>query len=231
MRLQASFAFAAALALGYCRLAWRRRRRRQPLRSRRPEREGPRGLQGEIRYQQGRLRGRGHRDWAPNGADRFYNLVKNGFYDDARFFRVIDGFMVQFGINGDPNIAARVASTPTSRTTRSSRATSAAWSPSPPPGRTRARPRCSSISATMPPLDGQGFSPFGKVVSGMDVVDSLYGGYGEGAPNGNGPDQGRIQQQGNAYLETGVSQARLHQEGDDRAMTRAGTEDRHHGKT
>ena len=50
-------------------------------------------------------------------------------------------------------------------------------------------------------LDGQGFSPFGKVVSGMEVVDQLYGGYGEGAPNGNGPDQGRIQSQGNAYLE------------------------------
>src|SRR5258706_16425559 len=47
-----------------------------------------------------------HRDWAPNGADRFYNLVKNGFYDDVRFFRVIDGFMAQFGMNGDPTIQA-----------------------------------------------------------------------------------------------------------------------------
>ncbi len=47
-----------------------------------------------------------HRDWAPNGADRFYNLVKNGFYDENRFFRVVSGFMVQFGINGDPKVSA-----------------------------------------------------------------------------------------------------------------------------
>ena len=59
-----------------------------------------------------------HRDWAPNGADRFYNLVKNGFYDDARFFRVISGFMVQFGINGDPEVSARLAQRARSRTIR-----------------------------------------------------------------------------------------------------------------
>ncbi len=66
-----------------------------------------------------------HRDWAPNGADRFYNLVKNGFYDNARFFRVISGFMVQFGINGDPKLSA-VWRRRGSRTIRSGKATSAA---------------------------------------------------------------------------------------------------------
>ena len=133
-----------------------------------------------------------HRDWAPNGADRFYNLVKNGFYDDARFFRVIKGFMVQFGINGDPAVGA-VARRRASRTTRSSRATSAASSPSPPPGPNTRTTQVFINFKDNAGLDGQGFSPFGQVVTGMNVVDALYGGYGEGAPRGRGPDQGRIQ--------------------------------------
>ena len=66
------------------------------------------------------------RAWAPNGADRFYNLVKNGFYDDVRFFRVITGFMVQFGINGDPAIMARWRAAQIARRSGRRRATSAA---------------------------------------------------------------------------------------------------------
>ena len=141
-----------------------------------------------------------HRDWAPLGADRFYNLVKNGFFDNARFFRVIEGFMVQFGINGDPKIAgvwrdADIKDDPVKQSNERGTITFATAGPN-----TRTTQVFINF-ADNAPLDGQGFSPFGKVVSGMEVVDSLYGGYGEGAPNGNGPDQGRIQSQGNAYLE------------------------------
>ncbi len=141
-----------------------------------------------------------HRDWAPRGADRFYNLVKNGFFDNARFFRVIEGFMVQFGINGDPNIAgvwrnADIKDDPVKESNRRGTITFATAGPN-----TRTTQVFINFGDNAA-LDGQGFSPFGKVVSGMEVVDSLYSGYGEGAPNGNGPDQGRVQSQGNAYLE------------------------------
>jgi peptidyl-prolyl cis-trans isomerase A (cyclophilin A) len=140
------------------------------------------------------------RDWAPNGADRFYNLVKNGFYDNTRFFRVIPGFMVQYGINGDPKVAAawrdaNIKDDPVKQSNARGMMTFATAGPN---------TRTTQVFINFGKndfLDGQGFSPVGKVVSGMDVVDSLYGGYGEGAPNGNGPNQGLIQQQGNAYLE------------------------------
>jgi peptidyl-prolyl cis-trans isomerase A (cyclophilin A) len=141
-----------------------------------------------------------NRAWAPNGADRFYNLVKNGFYDNVRFFRVIPGFMVQFGINGDPNVAAawrdaNIKDDPVRQSNARGMITFATAGPN-----TRTTQVFINFDNNAG-LDGQGFSPFGKVVSGMEVVDALYGGYGEGAPNGNGPDQGLIQQHGNAYLE------------------------------
>ena len=128
-----------------------------------------------------------HRDWAPNGADRFYNLVKNGFYNDARFFRVIDGFMVQFGINGDPKISAvwrdaNIKDDPVKQSNTRGMITFATAGPN-----TRTTQVFINFGDNAG-LDGQGFSPFGKVVSGMDVVDSLYAGYGEGAPNGHGPE-------------------------------------------
>jgi peptidyl-prolyl cis-trans isomerase A (cyclophilin A) len=142
------------------------------------------------------------RDWAPNGADRFYNLVKNGFYDNTRFFRVIPGFMVQFGINGDPAVAAawrdaNIKDDPVKQSNARGTVTFATAGPN---------TRTTQVFVNFGNndfLDNQGFSPFGKVVSGMEVVDSLYGGYGEGAPGGQGPNQGLIQQQGNAYLEQG----------------------------
>jgi peptidyl-prolyl cis-trans isomerase A (cyclophilin A) len=141
-----------------------------------------------------------HRDWAPNGADRFYNLVKNGFYDNTRFFRVIEGFMVQFGINGDPNIAAawrdaNIKDDPVKQSNQRGTITFATA------GRDTRTTQVFINFGDNSALDGQGFAAFGKVVSGMEVVDSLYNGYGEGAPDGNGPDQGRLQQQGNAYLQ------------------------------
>jgi peptidyl-prolyl cis-trans isomerase A (cyclophilin A) len=140
-----------------------------------------------------------HRDWAPNGADRFYNLIKHGFYDNVRFFRVISGFMVQFGINGDPKLSAqwreaRIKDDPVKQSNRRGYITYAMAGPD---------TRTSQVFinfADNASLDRQGFSPFGRIVSGMNVVDALYADYGEGAPRGRGPDQSRIQAEGNAYL-------------------------------
>ncbi len=140
-----------------------------------------------------------HRDWAPVGADRFYNLVNNGFYDNDRFFRVISGFMVQFGINGDPKVSsvwreARIKDDPVRQSNSRGMISFATAGPN-----TRTTQVFINF-ADNAALDRMGFAPFGRVVSGMDVVDALYSGYGEGAPSGNGPDQQRIQSQGNAYL-------------------------------
>ena len=141
------------------------------------------------------------RSWAPNGADRFYNLVKNGFFDDARFFRVIDGFMVQFGISGNPDVSAAwtnatIPDDPVRESNARGTVTFATAGPN---------TRTTQVFITFnnnSMLNGQGFAPFGKVVSGMNVVDSFYKGYGEGAPRGNGPNQGLLKAQGNAYLLT-----------------------------
>jgi peptidyl-prolyl cis-trans isomerase A (cyclophilin A) len=139
------------------------------------------------------------RDWARNGADRFYNLVKNGFYDDTRFFRVISGFMVQFGISGDPKIAApwRTATIKDDPVRQSNQRGFITFATSGPDSRTT---QVFINFADNGNLDSMGFSPFGQVISGMAAVDSLYSGYGEGAPRGRGPDQGRIQREGNDYL-------------------------------
>jgi peptidyl-prolyl cis-trans isomerase A (cyclophilin A) len=140
-----------------------------------------------------------HRDWAPNGADRFYNLVKSGFYDNARFFRVISGFMVQFGINADPKISApwRSANIRDDAVKQSNKRGMITFATGGPNTRTTQVFINFGDNAR---LDQQGFSPFGKVVTGMDVVDKFYAGYGEGAPSGRGPELGRIQMEGNAYL-------------------------------
>ena len=139
------------------------------------------------------------RDNAPNGADRFYNLVKNGFFDDTRFFRVISGFMVQFGISGDPKISApwreaRINDDPVKQSNKRGFISFATRGPN-----TRTTQVFINFGDNAR-LDGLGFSPFGQVTTGMNVVDQLYSQYGEGAPNGRGPDQGRIQAEGNAYL-------------------------------
>ena len=140
-----------------------------------------------------------HREWSPNGADRFYNLVSNGYYDDVRFFRVISGFMAQFGIHGDSAVAAawrgqRIDDDPVvGSNTRGFVSYAMAG----------ANTRTTQIFINFGDnsrLDEMGFSPFGEVVEGMDVVDRLYSGYGEGAPAGSGPAQGAIQMRGNAYL-------------------------------
>ena len=141
-----------------------------------------------------------HRDWAPRGVDRFYHLVQLGYFDDARFFRVVSGFMAQFGMNGNPRVTS-------------------AWEPLTIPddsvrqGNLRGMVTFAAGSAPDTRstqlfinyadnrnLDKMRFAPIGQVVDGMSVVDSLYSGYGEGAPGGAGPDQERIASQGNAYL-------------------------------
>lgn len=135
------------------------------------------------------------RAWSPNGADRFYNLVKIGYYDDTAFFRIVNGFMAQIGIHGDPAVNAK-------------------WRPStiqddPSAGQSN-KPGFVTFAKTGMPnsrttqfffnfgdngfLDGQGFTPFGKVIDGSPVLGALNLEYGEA------PDQGAIQSQGNAYL-------------------------------
>jgi peptidyl-prolyl cis-trans isomerase A (cyclophilin A) len=140
-----------------------------------------------------------HRDWAPNGADRFYNLVKNGFYDDVRFFRVLENFMVQFGINGDPRVSAawrqaRIKDDPVRISNKRTFVTFATAGPN-----TRTTQVFINYGDNHN-LDSQGFTPFGQVVSGMNVADALYSGYGESAPHGLGPDQEKMQTEGNPYV-------------------------------
>ena len=140
-----------------------------------------------------------HRDWAPKGADRLYNLVRIGFFEDIAFFRVIDGFMAQFGLHGHPDVNAawRNAEIEDDEVTRSNTRGKVTFATRGPDSRTT---QLFINFGDNSNLDAMGFSPVGEVDDGMDVVDSLYSGYGEGAPRGRGPDQGRIQRQGNTYL-------------------------------
>jgi peptidyl-prolyl cis-trans isomerase A (cyclophilin A) len=140
------------------------------------------------------------RAWSPGGADRFYNLVSHGYLDGVRFFRVIAGFMAQFGINGDPALAAllsedNILDDPIMESNTRGKMTFAMTG--------QPNSRSTQMFINLVPntnLDALGFSPFGEIVEGMEVVDQLYSGYGEGAPGGSGPNQGRIQTEGNAYL-------------------------------
>jgi len=134
-----------------------------------------------------------HRDWAPKGADRFYNLVKNGFFDDARFFRVVPNFMVQFGINGDPAIqgnwqSANITDDPVKQSNKKGYVTFA----------TRGKDtRTTQVFINFKDngfLDSQGFAPFGEVTTGMEAVEKITSQYGEK------PNQGSIQADGNKYL-------------------------------
>jgi len=135
------------------------------------------------------------RAWAPNGADRFYNLVKNGFYDEASFFRAVERFMVQFGIGAYPEVSAvwqRAAIKDDPRKTSNSRG-KITYAMAGPNTRTT-QVFISYVDNSF--LDNQGFSPFGEVVKGMNVVDSLYQGYGEQTT----ARQGEIAAYGKAWL-------------------------------
>jgi peptidyl-prolyl cis-trans isomerase A (cyclophilin A) len=139
------------------------------------------------------------RAWAPKGADRFYRLVSEGYFKDIRFFRVLPGFMAQFGMSGSPALTAkmdtlRISDDPVTQSNKRGMVTFAMAGPNTRSSQFFINYRDNAM------LDSQGFSPFGRVVDGMKVVDALYGGYGEGAPNGAGPSQDSIRTKGNEYL-------------------------------
>ena len=141
-----------------------------------------------------------HRVWAPHGADRFHRLVTTGFFDGCRFFRVLNGFVAQFGISGDPMTSAawRRRTIPDDPVVESNTRGRVTFAMAGPGSRTT---QLFINCGDNPGLDEMGFAPIAEVVEGMDVVDRLYSGYGEGTPRGRGPDQGRIQREGNAYLD------------------------------
>lgn len=140
-----------------------------------------------------------HREWAPLGADRFYNLVKIGFYNDIALFRVIGGFMAQFGIHGEPVVAAkwRDARIQDDKVVKSNKRGFVTFAMGGPNTRTT---QVFINFADNARLDSMGFPPFGEVTDGMNIVDSINNEYGEGMPSGRGPNQGRIQSEGNKYL-------------------------------
>jgi peptidyl-prolyl cis-trans isomerase A (cyclophilin A) len=141
-----------------------------------------------------------HRDWAPLGVDRFYNLVKNRFYDDTRIYRVLDGFMAQFGMNGDPrvNVTWRNKVIVDDPVAHSNTRGTVSFAKGGPHSRTTEVFINYRDNAS---LDERGFAPIAEVIQGMDVADGFYKAYGDGPPRGEGPYQARVQAQGNAYLD------------------------------
>jgi len=140
-----------------------------------------------------------HREWAPLGADRFYNLVKNGFYNNVRFFRVLTGFMAQFGMSGTPAVqkvwgapAQNLKDDPVKQSNKRGYITFANAGPN----SRSTQVFINMVDNTFLDPEAMHFAPFGQVVEGMDVVDMLYTGYGRQ----NVPDQGRITNEGNVYL-------------------------------
>lgn len=143
-----------------------------------------------------------HRDWAPGGADRFYNLVKVGYFDNARFFRNVPGFMVQWGMSPYPE-ANKVWSQATIKDDPVKQSNKALYVTFAKTGRPDSRSTQIFINHKDNSfLDDMGFAPFGQVVEGADVVKKLYGGYGDGPPKGRGPRQDIVARFGNAYLES-----------------------------
>jgi peptidyl-prolyl cis-trans isomerase A (cyclophilin A) len=142
------------------------------------------------------------RAWAPQGADRFYNLVKHHFFDNASFFRVLPNFMAQFGISAYPAVnkvwePATIKDDPVTQHNVRGYVSFATAGPN-----TRTTQVFINFGDNSR-LDHDGFAPFGQITDGMKVVDMFYDQYGEGAPSGGGPDQDQIQKQGKPYLDKG----------------------------
>jgi peptidyl-prolyl cis-trans isomerase A (cyclophilin A) len=140
------------------------------------------------------------RAWAPLGADRFYNLVRHHFYDNTSFFRVLKGFVVQWGISAYPPVSAAwshapIKDDPVVQSNLKGSITYAMGGPN-----TRTTQVFVNL-ADNKRLDSMGFSAFGQVTEGMDVVEALYAAYGEGAPDGRGPEQDKIEKLGKSYLD------------------------------
>ncbi len=141
-----------------------------------------------------------HRAWSPRGADRFYNLVSNGYYDDTRIYRVVDGFMAQWGIHGDPIVDYQwqdelILDDPVVQSNTPGRVAFAKGG---------ANSRTTEIFISYKDnsnLDSRGFSPIGEVVEGMEVVQSFHSGYGDGPPRGEGPYQAQAHAEGNPYFD------------------------------
>ena len=142
-----------------------------------------------------------HRGWAPLGADRFYNLVTSGYYDDTRIYRVIGDFMAQFGLNADPYVNQAwktqfILDDPVMESNSRGRMTFAK-------GGLHTRTTEVFINyRDNQMLDSDGFSPFGEVIEGMQVVDLFFGDYGDGPPRGDGPYAAMAQARGNEYLDS-----------------------------
>jgi cyclophilin family peptidyl-prolyl cis-trans isomerase len=141
------------------------------------------------------------RDWAPHGADRFHALAAAGYFDGSRFFRVVPGFIAQFGVAGDPKVTAmwKKRTIPDDPVRRSNTRGTIAYAMTGP--NTRSTQLYINL-ADNSRLDAQGFAPIGRVTSGMEVVDRLYSGYGEGSGGGmRGGRQGEMLKGGNAWLD------------------------------
>jgi peptidyl-prolyl cis-trans isomerase A (cyclophilin A) len=140
-----------------------------------------------------------HRDWAPRASDRLYFLFGAHYYDGVRFFRTVDNFVTQFGISGDTAVSRvwskmRIKDDTVLKSNVRGTLSFAAG------GKDTRTTQLFISYRDNSRLDATGFAVFGQVIAGMNVVDSLYKGYGEGAPRGQGPSQGKIQSDGNAYL-------------------------------
>jgi peptidyl-prolyl cis-trans isomerase A (cyclophilin A) len=141
------------------------------------------------------------RAWAPHGADRFYHLVRNGYYNGNRFFRAIAGFMVQWGMHGNPAVtrAWRDATLPIDPVRQSNRRGTITFAMGSSPSQRSTQVFINLVNNGY--LDPMGFAPMGEVISGMAAVDRITTVYGEGEPFGRGPDQELVETQGNRYLQ------------------------------
>jgi len=163
--------------------------------------QGPAQYKVELTTTKGNIVILVHRDWSPLGADHFHELTKMGFYNGNYFFRALKGFIVQWGINGDPKVnkdwsEISIKDDPPKVSNKVGTVVFAAAGPN-----SRTTQCFINLGDNSATLDPQGFTPFGEVIQGMDNVMNLYMGYGEGAPNGAGPSQENISIDGNPYLE------------------------------